>query len=62
MGEKRPYVDKAACTGCGACVDICFAEPPVFDLDGVSTVTGPERCYGCSACVMHCPAQAIVVR
>lgn len=53
-------VDADACTGCGACTDIC----PVQYLevqDGMAQAAGDE-CQGCESCVEVCPAKAITVQ
>ncbi|MBC7237440.1 MAG: electron transfer flavoprotein subunit alpha [Chloroflexi bacterium] len=49
-------IDKQACIGCGACVDVC----PFGALDlveGVAVVN--ENCTACSACIEVCPTNAL---
>lgn len=50
-------IDKEACIGCGACVDVC----PVSSLsmeDG-KAVCDESTCIDCGACIGTCPVQAI---
>jgi len=46
--------DKAACTGCGRCVEVCrfAAIDSSFNVD-------PLACEGCGLCVRVCPSAAI---
>jgi len=55
----RPYVDEDLCTGCGACYDVCPAEPNVFEIEEVAKVVNPDECTGCGACEQNCPVDAI---
>lgn len=56
-----PYVDKAKCTGCGTCKDVCPVD--VFDIkDKKSVVINPDACIQCRACEASCPKKAIVVK
>jgi uncharacterized protein (DUF362 family)/ferredoxin len=56
MTRQTPWVDAAACTGCGNCGRNCPAKiitngkPPRFDLD---------HCLGCFCCAEVCPQGAI---
>jgi NAD-dependent dihydropyrimidine dehydrogenase PreA subunit len=58
----RPYVDQELCIGCGACFNVCPAEPNCFEVDEKSTVVNPDSCIGCGQCVESCPVEAIVVK
>ena len=56
----KPSVNKAKCTGCGTCVNVCPAA--VFGLkENKSNVVKPDACIACIACVNACPEQAIKV-
>ncbi len=56
----HPVVDEAKCTGCGECVEVCPAEPNVFELkDKKAKVVHPEECIDCGACEDACPEEAI---
>ena len=53
-------IDKAKCTGCGECVDICPAE--VFEMvDEKSEPANIDECLGCESCVETCPEDAITL-
>ena len=49
-------IDSEACTGCGACVEVCpFA---ALDLvDGVAVAN--DNCTACGACIPECPVDAL---
>jgi NAD-dependent dihydropyrimidine dehydrogenase PreA subunit len=50
----------AACTGCGACVDVC--PHAVFLVEsGKASIKRRETCMECGACSRNCPAKAITV-
>jgi ferredoxin len=56
-------VDRMACLGCGACVDVC--PKGVYKLqqeDGRtrSQIVAAEACVQCTACVKQCPEGAII--
>lgn len=54
-------LDAAACTGCGACIDVC--PHGVFRLEGgKAVVAGRDYCMECGACARNCPAGALSVR
>ncbi|MCJ7652439.1 MAG: hypothetical protein MUO75_01915 [Actinobacteria bacterium] len=53
-GNRRAFLQSAACTGCGTCVDYC-----VFSARSV--MGGKARigeCFGCGLCASHCPSGA----
>ncbi|MGE5398354.1 MAG: indolepyruvate ferredoxin oxidoreductase subunit alpha [Chitinophagales bacterium] len=57
-----PVVDEEKCTGEGDCVDICPADPVVFEIeDEKSHVVHPDACIECGLCVDECPEEAIVL-
>jgi len=49
-------IDREACTGCGACVEVCpFAALSL--VDGVAVAN--DNCTACGACVPECPVEAL---
>ncbi len=53
----NPRVDKDACTGCGACGDICqFSAIVVVNGD---PLVFPDMCHSCGGCALVCPVDAI---
>ncbi len=55
-----PKVDESKCDGCGSCVDVCPADPVVFEIvDKKSKVKHPDDCLECGSCVDECPKNAI---
>lgn len=58
--KPKPVVDKAKCTGCGTCVEVCPMQ--VFKVEkGKSVVKKPGECIACRACEAQCPAEAIKI-
>ena len=53
-------VDKDACVGCEACIDICPMEA-VRMIDDIAQVD-EARCIGCGVCAGHCDAGAITLK
>ena len=52
-------VDKEACTGCGACVEIC----PVDAIEIVADkAVVSDACIDCGQCVDECPVEAIEMK
>ncbi|MDD8021217.1 MAG: electron transfer flavoprotein subunit alpha [Acidobacteriota bacterium] len=50
-------INRAACTGCGACLQVCpFG---ALSLDSENIVEVGEACTGCGACVPECPVGAL---
>jgi len=53
-----PRVDKAKCTYCGKCAEVCaFGAIAVI---GENVLIFPELCHGCGACSGLCPEAAIL--
>lgn len=49
-----------ACTGCGACVDVCPCE--VLEVtDEKVVITQPDECVDCGACTEECPNEVLKV-
>lgn len=51
-------VDKEACVGCCACIDVCPVGALSQDTDG-KTVCDAGACLDCGACEATCPVGAI---
>lgn len=55
-----PIVDVQACTGCGACIDLCQHGVYKASADAAPDVAYPVGCvHGCRGCASLCPASAI---
>ena len=53
-------LDPTACSGCGACVDVC--PHAVFRLEaGKARIASRETCMECGACARNCPTGALSV-
>lgn len=52
--------DQEACTGCGACAEICPVE--AVRLEGDLPVVDEAWCIGCGVCATVCPADAVVIK
>lgn len=52
------HVSPAACTGCGACLEVC-PQSAIAGGAGLIHVIDNEKCDRCLACVEACPAGAI---
>ena len=53
-----PHIDRAACTGCSKCVDVCPTHA-LAQVDGKATLAYPDLCTYCAACEGLCPTNAI---
>ncbi|MFQ6075152.1 MAG: 4Fe-4S dicluster domain-containing protein [Candidatus Bathyarchaeia archaeon] len=53
------HVDREACSGCGACVDVCTFN--AVDLDGSSKPLVCDLCGGEPVCVERCPTKALTL-
>jgi dihydroorotate dehydrogenase (fumarate)/dihydropyrimidine dehydrogenase (NAD+) subunit PreA len=50
-------VDHEKCSGCGACVDVCFYDAII--MEGKKALVNPSLCDGCALCTQMCIPQAI---
>ncbi len=59
-----PVIDRALCTGCGTCVEICplqvFRHYP--KKDKVPVVAFADECWHCNSCVLDCRQKAMRLR
>ena len=53
----KPYVETAACIGCGKCLQICAHDAPTV-AEGKCTIDH-DKCVGCGRCIGICPTDAI---
>jgi len=62
---QRPVIDKAKCTSCGICVEMCPVEPKAVDWDKGDQSKPPrhdyDRCIRCYCCQETCPEGAIFI-
>ena len=49
-------INKAKCTGCGDCVDVCPVE--ALSVENEKAVVNDE-CIDCGACINVCPSEAL---
>lgn len=57
VAVREVAVDAAACTGCGACRDVC--PDGAITMEGDAAAMDAARCLGCGQCLAVCPAGAI---
>ena len=54
IGSKIAVIDKAKCTQCGRCIEVCR-----FDAISKDFIVDPISCEGCGVCFHICPGKAI---
>ncbi len=54
IGSKKAVIDKARCTQCGRCIEVCR-----FDAISKDFIVDPISCEGCEVCSHICPEKAI---
>lgn len=59
-GEERVYTITDACTGCGACLDVC--PQSCIDASSVPYAIVQANCLRCGNCMEACPSGAVVKR
>ena len=59
----KPTIVKEKCDGCGTCVDVCPADPVVFEMksDKKAEVVNPDSCIECGVCEAECSTGAITL-
>ena len=57
VGLLIPAVDKAKCTHCGKCAEVC--QYHAIAVLGQKTLVFPQLCHGCGSCTAMCPEGAI---
>ena len=55
-------INKAACTGCGVCVETCPTDVLRLDEMEKAYMAYAEDCQGCFVCQWDCAYEAIRVR
>lgn len=62
---EKPVIDRAKCTRCGICVEMCPVQPKAVDWPGGDKSHPPEyrydRCIRCYCCQENCPEGAVSV-
>ncbi len=53
-----PRIDRAVCTGCGDCVDVCHASALTI-REQIALIENPDDCDYCTDCEAVCPVNAI---
>jgi len=57
--DKKMFVDKGDCIGCGACMDKCASRAVSYGMDGSADIDN-EKCIRCGYCVPVCPTRALI--
>lgn len=59
----RAHVNPTACSGCGACIEVCpFKACQLYkEGDAYISKVNPMKCKGCGSCVAVCPNGAIQI-
>jgi NAD-dependent dihydropyrimidine dehydrogenase PreA subunit len=60
-GVSTLRLDEAACTGCGACTQVCPHAVLAVE-SGRCRIADLDACMECGACVVNCPAGALSAR
>ena len=58
--DKRMFVDRSDCTGCGACLKRCTSKAIYLDSEGLAAVDN-EKCVLCGYCAPVCPVRALLL-
>lgn len=54
-------VNRAKCTGCGLCVEVCAYNAASLDENGLAVVN-TSMCKGCGNCVAGCRSDAVTLK
>lgn len=60
--ERKPFVKKEKCVGCGICIQACPLEPKAIALKNGKPVYDHKICIKCYCCQEMCPKKAIDVK
>jgi NAD-dependent dihydropyrimidine dehydrogenase PreA subunit len=62
MGKINVLVDRDACIGCGACVDMCPKQILGLDGENKCVVSDQSKCDRLGGCERVCPTDAIKIQ
>lgn len=58
----RVEINRAACTGCGVCIETCPTDVLRLDKEAKAFAAYGQDCQGCFICQWDCVFAAITVR
>ena len=58
--NKRMFVDRGDCEGCGACAEKCTSKAIRLDDEGIAVIDG-AGCILCGYCAPVCPTRALIM-
>ncbi|MBN1811329.1 MAG: nitroreductase family protein [Anaerolineae bacterium] len=58
----QPTLDKAKCTACGLCAEVCGLDVIVHNGNGCPTINQDTYCHACGHCVAICPQNALSIQ
>ena len=58
--NKRMFVDRGDCEGCGACVSRCTSKAIRLDTERIAVIDN-EKCVLCGYCSPVCPVRALIM-
>ena len=56
---KRPRISRGICTSCGACVEVCPAQPKALTMEKGGVAINDRACILCYCCAEMCAFRAI---
>ena len=60
VSEKRMFVDRGDCEGCGACALRCTSKATRLDENGIAVID-QTKCVLCGYCAYVCPTRALIM-